>query len=48
MIGIIEYGAGNTGNVLRALSRLGVASRLLETPDDLIDRGVAILFGGER
>ena len=45
MIGIIEYGAGNTGNVLRALSRLGVASRLLETPDDLRDATTLLLPG---
>ena len=45
MIGIIEYGAGNTGNVLRALSRLGVASRLLDTPDDLRDATTLLLPG---
>ena len=45
MIGIIEYGAGNTGNVLRALSRLGVASRLLETPNDLRDASTLLLPG---
>lgn len=35
MIGIIDYGAGNLGNVLRALSYLRYEASLLESPSNL-------------
>ncbi len=35
MIGIIDYGAGNLGNVLRALEKLQYEARLLGTPSGL-------------
>ena len=35
MIGVIDYGAGNLGNALRALKQLGHSARLLASPQDL-------------
>lgn len=35
MIGVLDYGAGNLGNALRALEGLGHGARLLESPQDL-------------
>lgn len=35
LVGVIHYGAGNIGNVRRALTRLPVRHTLLEKPDDL-------------
>lgn len=35
MIGVIDYGAGNLGNALRALERLGHGANLLASPQDL-------------
>lgn len=32
MIGVIDYGAGNIGNVLRACQRIGAEARFLHTP----------------
>ncbi|MDD5026185.1 MAG: imidazole glycerol phosphate synthase subunit HisH [Candidatus Peribacteraceae bacterium] len=35
MIGILRYNAGNTGSVQRALARLNIASKIIESPTDL-------------
>lgn len=35
LIGILQYSAGNTGSVQRALTRLGIASCIVEDPDAL-------------
>lgn len=35
MIGVIDYGAGNLGNALRALKHLGYAAKLMASPEDL-------------
>jgi imidazole glycerol phosphate synthase glutamine amidotransferase subunit len=35
MIGVINYGAGNLGSVMNALSRLGVRARFVDGPDEL-------------
>jgi imidazole glycerol phosphate synthase glutamine amidotransferase subunit len=35
MIGVINYGAGNLGSVMNALSRLGVSARFIEGPERL-------------
>lgn len=34
-IGILRYGAGNAGSVQRALARLGIPSRIVETAQEL-------------
>jgi glutamine amidotransferase len=43
MIGVIDYGAGNLGNALRALKHLGYAARLLASPSDL-DGNISLLI----
>lgn len=45
MIGIIDYGAGNTGNVRRALNRLGRSSVLCGTPAEAEKCDLLILPG---
>ncbi|MFA6523805.1 MAG: imidazole glycerol phosphate synthase subunit HisH [Candidatus Peribacteraceae bacterium] len=35
IIGILSYGAGNTGSVQRALSRLGIPSAIVTTAEDI-------------
>lgn len=45
MIGIIDYGAGNTGNVRRALKRLGRECSLCRTPADARECILLILPG---
>ncbi len=46
MIGVIDYGAGNLGNALRALKHLGYASKLMASPEDLdVDFSLLILPG---
>lgn len=35
MIGIVDYGAGNLGSVMNALSRLGAAARFVRGPEEL-------------
>ena len=35
MIGVIEYGAGNVGSVLKALAHLGADARICRTPAEL-------------
>ena len=35
MIGVINYGAGNLGSVMNALSRLGFAARFVKGPEEL-------------
>ena len=36
MIGLINYGAGNLGSVMNALGRLGVPSRFVSCPEELL------------
>jgi imidazole glycerol phosphate synthase glutamine amidotransferase subunit len=36
MIGVINYGAGNMGSVMNALSRLCFAARFVDGPDELV------------
>jgi glutamine amidotransferase len=43
MIGVIDYGAGNLGNALRALKHLGHAARLLASPCEL-DGNMSLLI----
>ena len=43
-VGVINYGAGNLGNVLRALASLQIPHRLLETPEDPAARTVGTLL----
>ncbi|MEX0690519.1 MAG: imidazole glycerol phosphate synthase subunit HisH, partial [Gemmatimonadales bacterium] len=43
-VALVDYGAGNLGNVERALGRLGFAVRRVRTPRDL--RGDVILLPG--
>ena len=46
MIGIVDYGAGNLGNVLRAMRFLGHEARLLENPAEKgIDPRLLVLPG---
>lgn len=46
MIGIVDYGAGNLGNVLRAMRFLGHEARLLPNPAEKgIDPGLLVLPG---
>lgn len=45
MIGIIDYGAGNTGNVRRALDHLRRENRLCPTPDSASGCDLLILPG---
>ncbi len=45
MIGIVEYGAGNTGNVRRALKHLGYASTLCQSPENAEECDILILPG---
>ena len=44
LIGVVNYGAGNLGNVRRALDRLKVRQTLLENPDQLISSNPALLL----
>lgn len=46
MIGVISYGAGNIGNVLRALAFLGREAALLQTPDDLTETCSSLVLPG--
>ncbi len=46
MIGVIDYGAGNLDNVLRALDYLGYAARILTEPEEMDGKvSLAILPG---
>lgn len=45
MIALIDYGAGNTSSVERALQRLGAASRRVTQPDGLANARAIILPG---
>ena len=45
MIGVIDYRAGNAPSVMYALDRLGLAARLVATPDALADVDHVILPG---
>jgi glutamine amidotransferase len=45
MIGVIAYGAGNLKSVQNALTWLGVESRLVEKPAELVDVRAVILPG---
>ena len=44
-IALVEYGAGNLPSVERALTRLGVATRRVSTPEDLASCDALILPG---
>ena len=44
-LGLVEYGGGNLPSVERALSRLGVESRRISTPEALVDCDALILPG---
>ncbi|MFA0889318.1 MAG: imidazole glycerol phosphate synthase subunit HisH [Synergistales bacterium] len=46
MIGIIDYGAGNLGNALRALRHLGYKADLLTSPEDLKNRPSLLILPG--
>ena len=45
MIGVIEYGAGNVGSVLKALQHLGADARICRTPDELAHAERIVLPG---
>ncbi|MGM0419724.1 MAG: imidazole glycerol phosphate synthase subunit HisH [Bacillota bacterium] len=45
MIGIIDYGAGNIGNVKRAFNYLGVETKLIESPHNFHGLSALILPG---
>lgn len=45
-VGIVEYGAGNLGNVMRALKRLGRSGVLLESPDEIPESVSTIVLPG--
>jgi hypothetical protein len=49
LVGVIDYRAGNSRSVGRALDFLGVPNRMLRVPDDLagVDR-VVLPGGGQR
>jgi cyclase len=49
LIGVIDYGAGNLGSVMNALSRLGVEARFVRGPEELLKDGLfeKILFPGD-
>lgn len=44
-VGVIDYGSGNLGSVLRALENLGTNADLIEDPSRLADYRAAILPG---
>lgn len=44
-VGVIDYGVGNLGSVVRALEELDVTPRLIDRPVDLHDAGCLILPG---
>ncbi|MFP4481355.1 MAG: imidazole glycerol phosphate synthase subunit HisH [Thermovirgaceae bacterium] len=46
MIGVVSYGAGNIGNILRALAFLGHEASLLRTPDDLSEACSLLVLPG--
>jgi cyclase len=48
-IGVIDYGAGNLGSVMNALSRLGVEARFVRGPEELLKDGLfeRLLFPGD-
>lgn len=46
MIGIIDYGAGNLGNALRAVRRLGYEARLLANPGDVEEEPSLLILPG--
>lgn len=46
MIGVVSYGAGNIGNILRALRFLGHETSLLRTPDDLSETCSLLVLPG--
>ena len=43
--GIIDYGAGNLGNVHRVLDHLGVRNRIIDTPEQIEESEALILPG---
>lgn len=43
-IGIISYGAGNVGNVCRAISKMGMDHVVLEDPHSMSDKMIDLLF----
>ncbi|GHT78629.1 imidazole glycerol phosphate synthase subunit HisH [Spirochaetia bacterium] len=46
LIGVVDYGAGNLGSVMNALSRLGATARFVRGPDELaVGGGAASPFG---
>ena len=45
MIGVIEYGAGNVGSVLKALGHLGAEARICRTPAELAGAERIVLPG---
>ena len=49
LIGVIDYGAGNLGSVMNALSRLGAEARFVRGPEELLKDGLfeKILFPGD-
>jgi glutamine amidotransferase len=46
MIGVVSYGAGNIGNILRALAFLGHKAAFLRTPEDLSEAFNLLLLPG--
>lgn len=44
IIGVVDYGAGNLGNVVRALSRLGYRHDVLSAPQNLGEAGSSIVL----
>jgi imidazole glycerol phosphate synthase glutamine amidotransferase subunit len=45
VIAVVDFGAGNTRSVLRALEAVGADARLVRTPDGLIDADRLVLPG---
>ncbi|MDR2499870.1 MAG: imidazole glycerol phosphate synthase subunit HisH [Treponema sp.] len=50
LIGVVDYGAGNLGSVMNALSRLGLSARFIRGPEELSGPSPAyakVLFPGD-
>jgi len=43
MITVIDYGAGNLRSVLNAIAKLGYATKLAPTPQEILDADVVVL-----
>lgn len=46
MIGLLDYGAGNVGSVLKAIEYLGYPAKVIDCPE-LLDSAMKIIFPGQ-